>query len=129
MRLVLDSSAVLALLKAEPAKLDLDALVPGQAISAVNHSETADYFTRLGKNRRDIAELLSGLDLDVVPVDAALALDAAMIRRTITDVAGLSMGDRCCVALARRMGVPALTGDRRWVDIADQVGVELLLIR
>lgn len=128
MSFVLDSSAVLALLKAEPTKLDLDALVPGQPISAINHSEAADYFSRLGKTRRDIAELLASLDLDVVPIDAELALDAAMMR-PITDAAGLSMGDRCCVALARRMGVQALTGDRRWADIADQVGVELVLFR
>jgi ribonuclease VapC len=128
MKLVLDSSAALALLKPEPSKVDLDALVPGQPISAINYSEAADYFSRLGHSRRDIGQLLSSLDLDVVPVDADLALNAAMMR-PVTDSAGLSMGDRCCIALAQRMAVPALTGDRSWTDIADKVGVELLLIR
>jgi ribonuclease VapC len=128
MRLVLDSSAVLALLKPESAKVDLDALVPGQPISAINYSEAADYFSRLGKSRRDIGRLLSSLDLDIVPVDPELALDAAMMR-PMTDAAGLSMGDRCCIALAQRLAVPSLTGDRRWADIAAAVDVELVFIR
>jgi PIN domain nuclease of toxin-antitoxin system len=41
--------------------------------------------------------------------------------------AGLSFGDRACLALAISRGEPALTADRAWLD-AD-VGAELAIIR
>ena len=49
--------------------------------------------------------------------------------RPITLERGLSLGDRYCLALARREGVPALTAERRWPEIAMAAGVEVELIR
>ena len=48
--------------------------------------------------------------------------------RPITLERGLSLGDRYCLALARREGVPALTAERRWPEIAMAAGVEVELI-
>jgi PIN domain nuclease of toxin-antitoxin system len=42
---------------------------------------------------------------------------------------GLSLGDRYCLALAKREGVPALTAERRWPDIAAAADVTVNLIR
>jgi PIN domain nuclease of toxin-antitoxin system len=42
---------------------------------------------------------------------------------------GLSLGDRYCLALAKRDGVPAVTAERRWPDIAAAAGVAVTLIR
>jgi ribonuclease VapC len=42
---------------------------------------------------------------------------------------GLSLGDRYCLALAKREGIPALTAERRWPDIAAAPGVTVDLIR
>jgi ribonuclease VapC len=42
---------------------------------------------------------------------------------------GLSLGDRYCLALAKREGIPALTAERRWPDIAAAAGVTVDLIR
>jgi PIN domain nuclease of toxin-antitoxin system len=47
--------------------------------------------------------------------------------RPMTKSAGLSLGDRCCLALARRLGAPALTSDAAWVKL--DVGVAVRLIR
>jgi PIN domain nuclease of toxin-antitoxin system len=49
--------------------------------------------------------------------------------RTITDRAGLSLGDRFCLAQARRSGAAALTADRSWRVLAAPLGVEVELIR
>jgi ribonuclease VapC len=46
-----------------------------------------------------------------------------------TRSAGLSLGDRACLALAVRLGTKALTADRSWSRIARAVGVEVELIR
>jgi ribonuclease VapC len=63
-----------------------------------------------------------------VPVDEDLALQAAMMA-AITGPLGLSLGDRICLALARRSGLPALTADRSWLDIAAALGVTVEAIR
>ena len=49
--------------------------------------------------------------------------------RRLTLERGLSLGDRYCLALARREGVPALTAERRWPEIAAAVGVRVEVIR
>jgi len=41
--------------------------------------------------------------------------------------AGLSLGDRACLALADAMGCPAVTADRAWSSI--DIGVSVVLIR
>ncbi len=41
----------------------------------------------------------------------------------------LSLGDRCCLALAKREGRPVLTAERRWPLIAEAAGVVVELIR
>ena len=69
---------------------------------------------------------VGGLVLDIVPFDAEQAVEAGMLRRA-TKVAGLSLGDRACLGLAKRLGVPAATADLAWRRV--DTGVELPLIR
>jgi PIN domain nuclease of toxin-antitoxin system len=49
--------------------------------------------------------------------------------RAATAEAGLSLGDRFCLALALREGLPAWTADRQWRTVAEAIGVEIVLIR
>jgi ribonuclease VapC len=49
--------------------------------------------------------------------------------RPASQAFGLSLGDRMCLALARRTGGPALTADRAWKDFGAMIGVEIELIR
>ena len=78
--------------------------------------------------RERIAEVLSPLPVRYVPPDAALAYDIGLLT-PLTRVAGLSLSDRACLALARRLGVPAFTAERRWASVAGTIGVEVKLIR
>jgi ribonuclease VapC len=64
----------------------------------------------------------------VVDADQTLATLAGHLRAATAE-AGLSLGDRFSLALARRDGLLALTADRQWRSIADAVGVEVLVIR
>src|SRR5262245_24321775 len=43
--------------------------------------------------------------------------------------AGLSFGDRACLALANKLGVRAITANRAWPRIGSGVGVEIELTR
>ena len=40
---------------------------------------------------------------------------------------GLSLGDRYCLALAKREGIPAWTAEHRWPDIATAADVTVNL--
>ena len=66
------------------------------------------------------------LAIETVPFDEELALDAGALRET-TRSHGLSLGDRACLALARRMALPALTADQAWQEL--DIGVDIRLIR
>ena len=54
-----------------------------------------------------------GISLLAFTEDDATA--AAALRRA-THQRGLSLADRACLALAGRLGVPAVTADRAWLD-------------
>ncbi len=125
---VLDASALLALLLREPGADRVKAALDGAAMAVVNLAEVVSHYAKLGAARPDIEALLRPLPIRAAPVDATLSYDAGMLRR-ITLERGLSLGDRYCLALARREGVPALTAERRWPEIAGAAGVKVEVIR
>ena len=125
---VLDASALLALLLAEPSHDRLRAVLPDSAIATVNLGEVVAHFARNGAGEADIRRVLDPLPVERVPFDEELAYVAGMLV-TATKPAGLSFGDRACLALARRLRVRALTADRSWQSIAKPAKVEIDLIR
>ncbi len=127
-RFVLDASAVLALLLGEPGAETVKSGLDGSVMTTVNLAEVVSHYAKLGAARQDIEALLRPLPIRLVPLDAALSYDAGMLR-PITLEGGLSLGDRCCLALAKREGLPALTAERRWPAIAAAVGVTVVVIR
>jgi ribonuclease VapC len=98
--------------------------------SVVNLAEVVAHYARNGVAREQIVEVLAPLPIAYVPLDVTLAYDAGTLVPA-TRAAGPSLGDRACLALARRLAVPALTAERRWVEVAGAaaVAVEVRLIR
>lgn len=123
---VLDASALLALLFAEPgAELVADVIADGAATSAVNLSEVA---TVLVRHQRDPAAVLTAVRLQMLvePFTDEDALNAAvMYPRTASR--GLSLGDRACLALAQRLSAPAFTAEHAWEGL--DLDVEIRVIR
>ena len=126
--MVLDASALLALLLNEPGADKVRAVLDEAVIGAVNLAEVVSHYAKLGAGRADIQALLGPLPVRILPLDAAVSFEAGMLR-SVTLKGGLSLGDRCCLALAKREGMPALTAERRWPDIAHAAGVEVRVIR
>jgi ribonuclease VapC len=129
---VLDASALLAHLRDEPgADVVAEAIASGAVISTVNLAEVFSHVADRGEDPEKLAAELtqSGLldgAITVEPFTVADAIDAGRLRPLTRD-AGLSLGDRACLALARRLDAPALTADTDWQGIAH--GVELHPIR
>ena len=125
---VLDTSALLALLRDERGALIVSAEIENATISAVNLAEAATRQYQTGVTRAEFLGVVAPFNLEVAPVDQALALDTADIRE-IGRKFGLSQADCICVALAKQRGLSALTADQDWAKIADILGVEVKLIR
>lgn len=124
---VLDASAVLAMVHLEPgADRIARAVADGAAISAVNLSEVVAKLSEGGIPDSDIHEALDPLGLEVIPLDAELAYQVGLLR-IATRQAGLSLGDRSCLAIAQHLRLPALTTDRSWERLA--IGITVQVIR
>lgn len=123
---VLDASALLALLNEEPGAEEVEKTIPGAVIGAVNLSEVVAKLAEGGMPEAAIQAALAGLELDIVPFDAPLAYRAGLLRVSTRSL-GLSFGDRACLALGLQRGAPVLTTDRPWKELT--LGVEIRAIR
>jgi PIN domain nuclease of toxin-antitoxin system len=123
---IADASAILALLKHEPlGKLDPRRLFRA-TISAVNLSEVLEKLCSGGLSEPEADAAIAELSLRVTNFDEPQARLAAYLRPQ-TRRAGLSLGDRACLALGLCLGCPVITADRAWAGL--DVGVEVVLIR
>lgn len=125
--IVLDSSAVIALLRDEPGAAIVADHVGSAAISAVNLQEVVKALRLRGVDILAIDEILRELRLDLHPHDRDDAIAAGCLVEA-TQQYGSGLGDRSCMALAMKLGVPALTTDRDWEKVAVE-GLSISLIR
>jgi PIN domain nuclease of toxin-antitoxin system len=129
---VLDASAVLAYLRDEEGAARVaEAVGDGAVMSAANWAEVLSKVADLGEDpealeARLVGEGLLGSALEIVALESRDAAAIARLRPG-TRAAGLSLGDRACLALACRLGLPALTADRAWKGLA--LGTEVEAIR
>ncbi len=123
---VLDASAILALLLDEPGARHVGEIRERCKVCTVNHSEVVARLVRHGLPREQLGIVLAALTYELVDFDADLAWRTAMLAET-TRSAGLSLGDRACLALAEREGLPAVTADRAWAEL--RLEAEVILVR
>lgn len=109
---VLDASAMLALINGEEGAEVVEALLEQAVVSAVNLSEVAGKLVDRGVDGADARAALEALELDVRAFGAADAFQAAELRSSIPK--NYALGDRACLALALSLGIPAVTADRDW---------------
>jgi PIN domain nuclease of toxin-antitoxin system len=129
--IVLDASAILAILYEEPGAAKVSELLNDEGIlplaSAVNWCEAHTRLLRDGLEDDEAWKLLADLNLTVVPFEEADAYRAGQLYRR-TSALGLSLGDRACLALALKEGAVAWTADRVWKRLKVDVEIELIRI-
>jgi predicted nucleic acid-binding protein len=125
---VLDSWAVLAYLKDEPAaaRIETEWLSQPPAISSINLGETL--YMRI----RERGEKAAAVDIAmirrnsvIVDPDWELVSAAAQIKAA----GGLSYADAFCAATAARLGAPLWTGDPEIIDCAEQLPCRVVDLR
>ncbi|MBD2295084.1 type II toxin-antitoxin system VapC family toxin [Anabaena sphaerica FACHB-251] len=129
---VLDASAFLAYLRDEPgAEIVENALINGCYISIINWVEVLSKIVDLGESPDEVIKQLrdEGLlenSLEIIACNEEDALNIAKFR-PLTKSTGLSLGDRACLALGKRLNLPVLTADKVWTSLS--LGITINLIR
>lgn len=130
-RIVLDASAVLAMIFKEPGgdrvEAALDAASQGKdteiGISSVNWCEVLTKLQRspASLTPEELAGILSGVEL--VPFERSGAEWAAQLNLLAPFI---SLGDRACLALASARKAAAWTTDKTWIRVKAGVPIEVL---
>jgi ribonuclease VapC len=123
--IVVDSSAVLAVILKEPGSEHVAPLMRGALISSVN---LAEVHTRLQLRGSDADFAWNGileLECQICPFDAKQALIAGeLIQKTRSH--GLSLGDRACLALAIERKAAVYTADGVWKKLSLGIVIETI---
>ena len=121
---VVDASVVLTWLQDEAGADDAEPLLMGGIIGAANWSEVLQKARQHGAPVGVVARLLATFGLRVVDVTAE---DAELAADLWQPAQGLSLGDRLCLALGLRTGLPVATADAAWASVDG--GPEIIVIR
>jgi ribonuclease VapC len=122
---VLDASAVLALLQEESGSEQVASVISSSLMCVINEAEVIGRLIKGGQPPEQAISVVSRLSYRLVDLDASLARRAGSWW-AVTKPQGLSLADRCCLALAERERLPALTADESWTRIALDVEVRLI---
>lgn len=126
-RIVLDASAVLAILNGEAGADKLTPqLLSDATISTVNLAEVQSKLVSRGLDPEDAWDAATGPVRETEPFtgdQARIAGDLVAKTRSL----GLSLGDRACLALGIALGAAVYTADQSWKGL--RLGVRIHHIR
>jgi ribonuclease VapC len=126
-RVVLDASAVLALLHEEPGSDRLTPeLLSNATCSTVNLAEVQTKLVSQGGAPDEAWEVtLSPIREAVAFTDEHARIAGSLVAQTRS--LGLSLGDRACLALGLALEAPVYTADKSWKTL--KLGVKIHVIR
>jgi PIN domain nuclease of toxin-antitoxin system len=126
-KIVLDASAILAMLNDEPGAGKITPeLLSRATTSAVNLAEVQTILVREGGDPDESWALA----VDPLPSVEPFTVDQARIAGTLiqkTRSLGLSLGDRACLALAIALDAPVYTTDQLWKKL--KLGIPIHFLR
>ncbi len=125
-RIVLDASAVLAVIHQEPGYDKLTAPLLAQAVaSTVNLAEVQSKLVSRGWSPHEAWEDATSPVREAVPFDAEQARIAGDLIAD-TRPLGLSLGDRACLALAIALEAPVYTCQSAWKKLRWKIPIHVM---
>lgn len=125
-KVILDASALLALLQKEKGYEQVEKNLPHAMMSSVNISEVIAVLIHVGISEEEAHNLTTDIISEIIPFDREQAYLAACLRK-ITKQHGLSFGDRACISLSQREKVSVLTADKIWSKLQiDGIHIEVI---
>ncbi|MEO6080737.1 MAG: type II toxin-antitoxin system VapC family toxin [Steroidobacteraceae bacterium] len=126
--IVIDASAILAAILGESGGDVVFERMDEALVSTVNVAEVYTYSAINALPVDAIDAFFADTGIEVALFDQQQAVLAGQLAG-VTRKAGLSLGDRSCLALAKIRGSDVLTADRPWEQVARAVGVKIVLLR
>lgn len=123
---VLDASALIALLRSEPGAEVVRKSLDGAIISAVNYSEVLKKTIERGGPIEIAVSRIEALSISIIPFDERHAAAAAELYPEAKPQ-GMSFADRACIALGLQQRATVLTTDAKWKLL--NIPLKLKLIR
>ena len=122
--IVIDSSALIALVQGEPGAERVISAIADGVVSAVILAECLSKLAERGHDPEAVKVrlLVAGLRVEAFGVDDI----SAVIALYPLSKRGVSLADRFCLSLALDRNLPVLTGDRPWADLGLPLKIELI---
>lgn len=125
-RVILDASALLALIQEETGAEIIKPLLKFSVMSAVNVTETLSVLQRTNISPEEGLTLITDIVTTIVPFDLEQAAQVAKLH-PLVQPQGLSLADCACIALGIKLQIPIYTADRIWDELKlDNIDIRLI---
>ncbi|MGE3919632.1 MAG: type II toxin-antitoxin system VapC family toxin [Gammaproteobacteria bacterium] len=124
-KIILDSSALLALLNEEAGHEMVQKILPNAIMSTVNIAESIACLIKINVSKHQAQLIIQDLINEIIPYDFEQASLTAEIKIKAKSL-GLSLADCACLALAKFLKVPVYTADKIWLKFNDNIKVHLI---
>jgi PIN domain nuclease of toxin-antitoxin system len=126
MSVVFDTSALICLIKEEKGSGKVQQYLEDEVfMSAINLAEFFSWFCLNGNDVAKAQEFILETQIKIIDFDSSEALESGKLI-TQTKKYGLSLGDRACLNLSKKLGKKVVTADMIWLKLADKFEVELV---
>ncbi|HJK86938.1 MAG TPA: type II toxin-antitoxin system VapC family toxin [Candidatus Megaira endosymbiont of Nemacystus decipiens] len=127
-KVLLDTSALIALLKKEPGYEKVENVLAHSAITSVNLCELVSILAKNQIPENEIDVIISDIVPEIIPFCSDLAEKAGKLSKLTRDY-GLSLGDQACIATAEQHNMQVYTADKVWINLKQHISTTINLIR
>jgi len=125
-KVLLDTSAIIALLRKEPGYEILEEVIANSAISTVSLGELVSVLSRSNIIENEIDEIIKDLVPEIIPFTEDIAINTGKLIKQ-TKKLGLSLGDRACIATEIYHNMSVYTTDKIWKEL--KTSAEIIVVR